>query len=176
MIDTIKLDTWKKQCFAAFGVYISRFGFLPPNFSPLGSFGFFGGHPLLYFATIVVFDAIRGGFYPGFLFTYLGFLGYSILGKIAAGNTKRQLMLLPAASLFFFLASNFGVWLYWFPHTLEGLIACYLAALPFYQNTFMGDMAFGLSFFVFQKTRGGKKVWNPSEEELSTVPLYAREK
>ena len=135
MVKTIQLDTWKKQIAASLGVYFSRFGFLPPNFSPLGSFGFFGGHPVLYFLTIVVFDLLNGGFYKGFLFTYLGFLGYSIFGTIAQGNYKKQILLLPAASFFFFLVSNFGVWLHWYPQTLEGLLACYMNALPFYKNT-----------------------------------------
>lgn len=176
MVKTIQLDTWKKQIAASLGVYFSRFGFLPPNFSPLGSFGFFGGHPVLYFLTIIVFDILNGGFYQGFLFTYLGFLGYSIFGAIAQGSYKKQMLLLPAASIFFFLVSNFGVWLYWYPQTLEGLFTCYLNALPFYQNTFLGDMAFGLSFFVIQKTRGGKRIWNPTKEQLSLATLFVRGK
>ena len=37
-------------------------------------------------------------------------------------------------SLQFFLVSNFGVWLLYdmYPKTWEGLVTCYLAALPFY--------------------------------------------
>ena len=37
----------------------------------------------------------------------------------------------------FFLVSNYAVWAMpgsWYPHTLAGLGACFLAALPFYRN------------------------------------------
>ena len=44
-----------------------------------------------------------------------------------------------AGSVLFFLITNFGVW--WFqslyPHTLDGLIACYVAAIPFFRNTLL---------------------------------------
>jgi hypothetical protein len=47
------------------------------------------------------------------------------------------------ASLVFFIITNFAVWLSGFyGFTLEGLITCYVAAIPFYRNTFIGDMVF----------------------------------
>lgn len=38
-----------------------------------------------------------------------------------------------AGALFFFIYTNFGVWLIgnWYPHTLSGLVRCYLMGLPF---------------------------------------------
>lgn len=46
-----------------------------------------------------------------------------------------------AATVLFFLVTNFGVWatqpLY--PPTFEGLIACYVAALPFLLNSLLGN-------------------------------------
>ena len=49
-------------------VFISRFNFLPANVSPLGSFGFFAQNIWFYFGNIIIFDLIKSGFYPGFLF------------------------------------------------------------------------------------------------------------
>jgi len=50
---------------------------------------------------------------------------------------------------FFFLLSNFGVWLFglnlanqYYPKTLAGLAECYTAALPFLRGTMVGDYAF----------------------------------
>jgi len=45
-------------------------------------------------------------------------------------------------SLFFFAASNFAVWAFSGMYSLDGqgLAQCYLAALPFLQNTVAGDM------------------------------------
>jgi hypothetical protein len=130
-------------------VYISRFGFLPANISPLGSFGFFGGNFFLYFLTIVAFDFTKGGFYSGFIFTYVGFAMYWLLGKLAK-TQKSKLLLLPIASFSFFLVSNFGVWLYWYPHTLSGLVTCYTLAIPFYKSTLMGDLFFGYGFMGYK--------------------------
>ena len=48
-----------------------------------------------------------------------------------------------ASSLVFFLATNLAFW--WFtaeyPHTAEGLLACFTAALPFYRWMPVGDLA-----------------------------------
>ena len=54
-----------------------------------------------------------------------------------------------ASSLLFFLLTNFGVWasdsLY--PMTLNGLMACYLAAIPFFRNTLLGDLLYTIILF-----------------------------
>jgi len=131
-------------------VFISRLGLLPANISPLGSYGFFGGQPLLYLAIIIAFDALVGGFYPGFWVTYLGFAAYPLLGKLANHKLKRQLLLLPLASFGFYLISNLGVWWYWYPHTMVGLTTCYALALPFYKKTLLGDLGFGYGFLLIR--------------------------
>ncbi len=129
-------------------VFISRFAGLPANISPLGSFAFFGGNFYLYMLMIVVFDFIKGGFYRGFIFTYLGFASYWLVGRVMR-KSRLKMLFLPLASLSFFLLSNFGVWLSWYPHSLVGLKNCYILALPFYRNTLIGDVVFGLVFSLF---------------------------
>jgi hypothetical protein len=49
-----------------------------------------------------------------------------------------------AGGTVFFLISNLGVWLCWktFPLTREGLVACYLAALPYFRNTLVTSLLF----------------------------------
>lgn len=139
-----------KSIGAAAAVFISRLGYLPANISPLGSFGFFGQKSGLFFATIILFDWLVGGFYPGFWVTYLGFAMYPLLGKLAR-NTRLKIILLPLASFSFFLISNFGVWWYWYPHTWAGLASCYLLAVPFYKKTLMGDLMFGYGYLLVKK-------------------------
>ena len=140
-----------KHFLAAVLVFFSRLRFLPANFSPLGSFGFFSQNWLLFFASIVVFDFFVGGFYKGWALNYLGFAIYPLLGTFSRGKINRQLLLLPTASVLFFLFSNLGVWWYWFPHTFEGLLACYTLALPFYQRTLIGDVVFGYGYLLVNK-------------------------
>lgn len=142
-----------KQCrswLLAGAIFISRLGFLPSNFSPLGSFGFFG-HPYLYFLSILAFDALSGGFYGNVLWTYLGFAAYPVLGKLAKNDPKKQALLLPLASFLFFLISNFGVWLSWYQQSWSGLLLCYSLALPFYAKTLLGDLVFGYGYLVLQQ-------------------------
>ncbi len=45
-------------------------------------------------------------------------------------------------SLIFFVTTNFAVWAFspLYPHTMQGLIDCYVAALPFLRNTVAGDL------------------------------------
>ena len=137
-----------KQTLAAIAVFFSRLGGLAANVSPLGSFCFFGGSPILFATTVLAFDFLVGGLYKGFLWTYLGFAMYPIMGKLAQGKERRQMLLLPMASFLFFAISNLGVWWYWHPHTLQGLVTCYLLAVPFYARTLIGDLGFGYGFMA----------------------------
>ena len=47
-----------------------------------------------------------------------------------------------AGSVTFFALTNFGMWLFsgFYPLTPAGLAACYVAAIPFFQNTVVGDL------------------------------------
>jgi hypothetical protein len=55
-----------------------------------------------------------------------------------------------SASLFFFVVTNFGVWLFsgMYAHTLSGLSYCYAMALPFFRNTALSDMFYTASLFA----------------------------
>lgn len=49
-----------------------------------------------------------------------------------------------ASSIIFFLVSNFGVWIsdIFYPHNFSGLLACYIAAVPFYAASLFGDLIY----------------------------------
>lgn len=55
-----------------------------------------------------------------------------------------------AGALAFFAITNFGVWAVagLYPATIEGLIACYVAALPFLAKSLAADLFFTSLFFV----------------------------
>src|SRR5262249_2435526 len=58
-----------------------------------------------------------------------------------------------ASSLSFYLISNFGVWLGWnsYPHTWQGLVQCYVAAIPWYRQTLISTFVYaGLFFACYQ--------------------------
>ena len=54
-----------------------------------------------------------------------------------------------AGSTLFFILTNFGVWvlLSSYPKTLAGLGACYTAAIPFFQNTLLGNAVYSTVLF-----------------------------
>jgi hypothetical protein len=47
-----------------------------------------------------------------------------------------------SCSLFFFIATNLAVWAFGnlYPHTVTGLIECFIAAIPFLEKTVFGDL------------------------------------
>jgi hypothetical protein len=57
--------------------------------------------------------------------------------------------LVVASSCIFFVATNFAVWAFsgMYAHTVDGLARCYLAALPFFQYTIMGDVFWTAALF-----------------------------
>jgi hypothetical protein len=42
----------------------------------------------------------------------------------------------------FFVTTNFATWVVFYPHTAEGLLECYVAAVPYFRNTLLGDAVF----------------------------------
>lgn len=78
------------------------------------------------------------------------FLGV-VMGRIWARSRKSGAVAgtVVASSLCFYLVTNFAVWqqglLY--PRTVEGLIACYAAGLPFFRNSLFGDAVWSTVLF-----------------------------
>jgi hypothetical protein len=87
------------------------------------------------------------GLYRGMWIVYAATLAVGLLGFLIR-RTRSPLataVVLLAGSCLFFVVTNFGVWaadgLY--PETPEGLLLCYTAALPFFQNALLGDCVYG---------------------------------
>lgn len=79
------------------------------------------------------------------LFTYSGWIGIVFFGFYFAKQSSlpRALLLTLYASLIFWIWTNFGTWVATtiYPHTLSGLFACYIAAIPFLKNSMLGSLA-----------------------------------
>lgn len=130
----------------------------PPNFSPIDAMALFSGAYLarrsLAFAAplaaLLVSDLVLG-FYPGILFQYVAVALVVGLGMLALSRVSvlRIAGAAVAASVLFFIVSNFGVWAVsgMYPHTAAGLGACFVAAIPFFQNTVAGDLFYSTLLF-----------------------------
>ena len=130
----------------------------PPNFSPIAAMALFSGAYLpkralafvAPFAALLLSDAVLG-FYAGMNFVYFSFALTVLIGWIIASR-KSALSIGAAAiasSVLFFVVTNFGMWLFsgFYPLTSAGLVACYVAAIPFFQNTLVGDLFFTALLF-----------------------------
>jgi hypothetical protein len=134
----------------------------PPNFTPIGAMALFSGaylgrRGLLAFAAplgaMLLSDAVIG-FHSGMLFVYASIAAIVVIGWLAL-QTRTPLRIGAAAvasSILFFVVTNFGTWIVsgMYPLTVSGLTACYVAAIPFFQNTLAGDLVYsGLLFGGF---------------------------
>ena len=93
-------------------------------------------------------------FYPGCCWQYGCYLLMTLLGGFILKNKKFNLYRLTSTSLLsailFFLISNFGVWYsgLLYPLTMDGLMTCYINALPFVKNTLVSNVFFTLAWFM----------------------------
>ena len=90
-------------------------------------------------------------FYSGFYWQYGSFLLISLLGRKTLKNLSflKLIGISISSSLVFFIISNFGVWVSgsFYTKDIFGLIACYVAALPFYFGTLSGSIFYSIFLF-----------------------------
>ncbi len=107
-------------------------------------------------ATMALADIVLG-WHGSALFTYAGMLAGTLIGRwlLTRASVVRIGGAAFLASLAFFLISNFGVWLGgYYGLTLEGLVACYVAAIPFWGNSLIGDLgSTAILFAIFLAAR-----------------------
>ena len=140
----------------------------PPNFTPIIAVaimsGYFFKNINLSFLTLIVAMLVSDlfiVFYENVLFVYaslllITFVFYKISNKI---NFKNLFIYGFAGSLIFFIISNFGVWALGSPgvqdiaydKSLNGLIECYILAIPFFGNTFLSTLIFAYpAIFIYK--------------------------
>ena len=142
-----------------------------PNFAPVAAVALFAGfffHSRLLAAiaplsVMLITDFFIGGYQPLLMATVYGLLMLPVLmrgylrGRFLQGeNTSAAiasvlglLLCTLAASVLFFVATNFATWLTtpWYPRTVSGLGQCYANAIPFFRYTLAGDLSFATVLF-----------------------------
>ncbi len=129
----------------------------PPNVTPLAAIALFAGACLprrlalvIPLAALFLSDLVIG-LHDQMPVVYGSFALIVLLGRLL--RARRRALPIAAAtlcgSIFFFAATNFGVWAFGslYPRTFEGLLACYVAALPFFGGTLLGDAFFSAALF-----------------------------
>jgi hypothetical protein len=122
----------------------------PPNFTPILASAIMA--PLLikdrWFGIAIpilamfISDVIIG-FYSYQFVIYFSILAIALVSPMHKNYTKLGIMAV-GASVWFFITTNFAEWIIWdyYPKTIEGLLACYTLALPFFKNTLISTILF----------------------------------
>jgi hypothetical protein len=144
------------------------------NFAPVGALSLFAGARLrgwqayaLPIALMALTDPLRGGYSAATPFVYVSFL-ISVWFGAKLRRTENPVWIggmALAGSVQFFLLSNLPAWLFYpeYAHNVSGLISCYAAALPFYRNTLLSDLAytavlFGLHALLSRRIAAAERV------------------
>jgi hypothetical protein len=137
----------------------------PYNVAPIGALFLLSGLYLprrggtawvLPFGAVILSDLIAYYQWDGTFFRFGRLIDYAALVLIGLlGRWAREraigarLACVLAAPVVFYLISNFGVWAVGgdgspqlYSHTIEGLLSCYGAGIPFFRGTFIGDVLF----------------------------------
>ena len=126
----------------------------PWNFTPVLATSIFAGFYFKEFFLsffIVIFSMFLGDIFLGFhstmIFTYISLIIAVLIGLfIKVLSFKNILLSGLVGSICFFIITNFGVWLVtgMYDQSIEGLLTCYVAAIPFFSNTILSTL-----FYLF---------------------------
>ena len=135
-----------------------------PNFKPVAALALFGG---FYFqrstlavlglvAILMISDFFLGSYSLSIAISVYVSLGLGVwLGRRFKGSESSSPLAryggVAAASfvmaVVFFLFTNLAVWGAWYPATSQGLVACYVSAIPFFKFTVAGNLFFSVAAF-----------------------------
>ncbi|MBN8603495.1 MAG: hypothetical protein J0M26_20840 [Planctomycetes bacterium] len=128
----------------------------PPNFAAVGAVGLFAGASLgnrwlslLIPISAMIISDVAIGLHWMCIVIYLSMALYVVAGWWAGYqiDAKRLIAASLAASIGFFVITNFACWLTMYERSWAGFASCYVAAVPFFQDTLLSDFVFGLVLF-----------------------------
>ena len=128
------------------------------NFTPLLAACIFSGYKIkpiglaMFLPLITIFlGDIFIGFYDGMVWVYTAYIVTIAIAIFTSKSNSKQSKIgnIVFGSLSFFLISNLGVWMSGliYPQNFEGLVACFVAAIPFYKNTIIGTVLYSGVFW-----------------------------
>jgi hypothetical protein len=146
-----------------------------PNLTPVAASALFAGAIfasralafLVPLAAMALADALLG-FHDWHLMivVYAAMAVPAALGMLAR-RWAAPLLAFPlaaASSVIFFVTTNWAVWMFSgiYSRDVGGLLKCYVAAIPFFQNTLTGDLLWTATLFgllwIWQSARASRKA------------------
>ena len=128
----------------------SRFFPHPPNFTSLIALGFY--IPAIFgrkFIPVIILSFLVTDIYLGFhdtvFFTWGTIILIGLFAKIFANTFLVRIIGALISSCLFFIITNFGVWtLGSYGLTFNGLITCYIMAIPFFAYNLISTLFFSV--------------------------------
>lgn len=158
----------------------------PPNFTPVASAALFAGYffnrrlvacavPLL---AVLVSDAVLGGYSRSVMIAVYAAHAFPVLLGMSFANRMTPLRIggsAVVAAVVFYLGTNLAVWSngILFERTAAGLLACYTAALPFFQHTLLGNLFWSAAIFGTYAV-ANRLVTLLQERKLQPAPVRVR--
>ena len=134
------------------GIFIvlaaSRFIPHPPNFTSLIALSFYvplflGKRFIPALLICFIITDIFIGFHAIVVFTWGSIIFISLTSYLFQRNIYMRIIGAVCGSLVFYIISNFGVWsLGSYGYSFNGLLICYIAAIPFYSNTLISTILY----------------------------------
>ena len=130
----------------------------PANFAPITAISIFAGVYLnkklaftILLASLLISDLFLGFYGLEMLLVYGSFILVILIGEKIKKHKNILTIFLGAiaGSILFYLITNFGVWALtsMYPKDFSGLLQSYIAAIPFYRNSLLGDLFYTGIFF-----------------------------
>ncbi|MEM7099447.1 MAG: DUF6580 family putative transport protein [Pseudomonadota bacterium] len=130
----------------------------PDNFTPIGALALFAGAYidrrvfwLVPLVALFLGDLINGLYDLLVMgFVYLGLFASTWLGRqiiYGRDSVTRIMMGVGAGSISFWLISNFGAFLAFRPISIDGLVSCYIDAIPYFTRSLTGDALYAVVLF-----------------------------
>ena len=83
-------------------------------------------------------------------YVMIGLISPIVMNKLSAKSVLAASLISPSI---FYIISNFGVWAIGSTYTmdLQGLISCYVAGIPFFDETLLSTIIFSITIFIMMK-------------------------
>ena len=139
----------------------------PPNFTPIISIsilsGMFFGRKFYAFGIPIISFLIADyylGFYNISIWVYSALFMIIYSSSVLNFNLNLKGVILSSCfgSFLFFIITNFGVFILGYPHSIEGFIACYTLAIPFFHNTLISTLLYSITIYSLYNSSKSKAV------------------
>lgn len=154
----------------------------PPNFSPITAVALFSAVYIdkKFAVAISLVAMVVSDFFTGYHalvpVVYGCFLIITLSGfYLKKHKTIRNIVIFTlSSSVFFFIVTNFFVWAQgYYGYTFNGLMECYVMAIPFFKNTILGDFLYtGVMFGLIElvsiliRKNSEEKKWNYQKNRI----------